>query len=367
MSASSEGAPPKRSSGALKRRRCPLPWREGQDFRILSIDGGGIRGVYPATFLAGLEERYLEGSSVAHYFDLIAGTSTGGIIAIGLAAGLRAAELRDLYVERGCEIFPPGRSGIVGAAERRFRDGLQYFKFRYDRKALMRILQDTFGERQFGETRTRLCIPSFDGRYGEPCIFKTPHHPDFRKDARERMTKVAAATAAAPAFFQPLEDGGYTFIDGGVWANNPIMIALVDTLSCFSVSPRRVRILSLGCGDDPYTVDRSKIRRGGLWQWRNIVYAAIRLQSLNSLGQAGLLIGADRVIRVDAPTNAERIHMDDWSRAVAELPGLAEEALDGWEATVASAFLSQPVATYVPFIVTGRQTDLDDRPGPGRP
>ena len=204
---------------------------------------------------------------------MIAGTSTGGIIAMGLAAGLGAAELRDLYVERGREIFPPGRQGIIRAAEHCLRDALQCFKFRYDRRALMRILQETLGERQFGETRTRLCIPSFDGRYGEPYIFKTPHHPDFRKDASERMTKVAAATAAAPAFFQPLEDGGYTFVDGGVWANNPIMIALVYALSCFSVSPWRVRILRLGCGDAPYTVDRSKIRRGGLWQWRNIVYA----------------------------------------------------------------------------------------------
>ncbi len=93
---SSENSPPKRSSGALKRRRVPLPWPADQEFRILSIDGGGIRGIYPATFLAGLEERYLEGSSVAQYFDLIAGTSTGGIIALGLAAGLKAAYLRDL-------------------------------------------------------------------------------------------------------------------------------------------------------------------------------------------------------------------------------------------------------------------------------
>ena len=97
--------PPRRSLGALEQRRVLLPWPEDRVFRILSIDGGGIRGIYPATFLAGLEERYLDGVSVAHYFDLIAGTSTGGIIAIGLAAGMKATDLRDLYVERGCEIF----------------------------------------------------------------------------------------------------------------------------------------------------------------------------------------------------------------------------------------------------------------------
>ena len=83
-----EEDPPKRSAGALQRRRVQQPWPKDRDFRILSIDGGGIRGIFPAAFLAGLEERYLGGASVAQYFDLIAGTSTGGSIAMGLAGGL---------------------------------------------------------------------------------------------------------------------------------------------------------------------------------------------------------------------------------------------------------------------------------------
>ena len=339
--------PPKRSSGALKRRRIPLPWPEDRDFRILSIDGGGIRGIYPATFLAGLEERYLGGVSVARYFDLVAGTSTGGIIAIGLGAGLRAADLRNLYIDRGCEIFPPIRSGIVGAAQRCLRNTCQYFKYRYNRKALMGILRDTLGDRKFGEAQVRLCIPSFDGRYGEVYIFKTPHHPDFRKDASERMTKVAAATAAAPTFFRPLQDGGYTFVDGGVWANNPIMVALVDALSCFDVLPERVRILSLGCGDDPYAVGHRKILLGGLLAWRDIIHAAMSLQSLNALGQAGLLSGADRIIRASPPSE-DKIQMDDWTRAVSELPLAAESTLDELGEVVSNTFLSQPASRYEP-------------------
>ena len=142
---SNEGVPPKRSSGALKHRRVQLPWPEDREFRILAIDGGGIRGIFPATFLAGLEERYLGGVSVSQYFDLIAGTSTGGIIALGLASGLTASELRDLYIERGCDIFPPIRSDVIGSAKRCFWGICQYFKFRYDREALMCILHETFG------------------------------------------------------------------------------------------------------------------------------------------------------------------------------------------------------------------------------
>ena len=352
-------SPPIRSSGALKRRRHPLSWPRNRDFRILSIDGGGIRGILPAAFLAGLEERYLDGSSVARYFDLIAGTSTGGIIALGLAAGLNAAELRDLYIQRGHEIFPPRRGGFVDTVWQPLRKIRGCFKYRYDRAALMRVVDETLGGWRLSEARSRLCIPSFDGRYGEVYIFKTPHHPDFRKDGRELMTKVAAATAAAPTFFRPLEDGGYTFVDGGVWANNPIMIALVDVLSCFTVERERVKILSLGCGDKPYVVDKPKILRGGQWAWRDIMYAAMRLQSANALGQAGLLIGADRIVRVDAPPSLSVIEIDDWVRSVAKLPAAANIALDEIGETVTSLFLESPAATYRP--TAGESTDAQQK------
>ena len=343
------GAPsPKRSAGALNRRRMPLPWPADQEFRILSIDGGGIRGIYPAAFLAGLEERYLEGGSVAQYFDLVAGTSTGGIIAVGLGAGLKAADLRDLYVRRGCEIFPPVRSGVVGVAQRFFRSASRYVTYRYDRRALAKVLCDTLADRKFGEAKTRLCIPSFEGRYGEVYIFKTPHHPDFRKDGDEQMTKVAAATVAAPTFYRPLEEGGYTFVDGGVWANNPVMIALVDVLSCFSVSRDQVRIPSLGCGDHPYVVSDMQKWLGGLIAWRDIAFASMHLQSLNALGQAGLLIGADRIVRANPSISGNRIEMDDWVRAVAELPGAAEAALDEVGQSISKAFLSEPARRYEP-------------------
>ena len=214
----------------------------------------------------------------------------------------------------------------------------------------MRVLDDIFGNRKFGEAQSRLCIPSFDGRYSEVYIFKTPHHPDFRRDAKEYMTKVAAATAAAPTFYRPLEDNGYTFVDGGVWANNPVMIALVDALSCFALQRERVRVLSLGCGDNPYVVDDAKISRGGLWVWRDIINASVRLQSQNVLGQAGLLVGADKVIRIDVPAIKEKIELDDWSGAVAHLPCAANRSLEEQGKDVASVFLSEPANPYQPIV-----------------
>ena len=352
LGGSSGHIPIARSSGTLRRRRVRLPWPDGHEFRILSIDGGGIRGIFPAAFLAGLEKQWLDGKSVAGCFDLIGGTSTGGIIALGLASGYTAADICRLYVERGCEIFPPIPNNWIGDLRRDSRRIFQLFKVRYDRKALVRILRELFGSRKFGDTVTRLCIPSFDGRHGEPYIFKTPHHPDYRLDRDESAVKVAAATAAAPTYYAPLDDGGYKFIDGGVWANNPIMIALVDVLSCFDVPRDRIRILSLGCGNRPYTVGKIKAHFGGAFAWHDIMYAAMRLQSHNAIGQAGLLIGRDRITRVDAPANAHRIALDDWSRAIATLPQAAERALHEHSFGVAAAFLQTSATRYSPAALT---------------
>ena len=341
---------PRRSAGALMRHRIPLPWLENRQFRVLSIDGGGIRGIFPAAFLADLEETYLRGQSVADYFDLIAGTSTGGIIALGLASGLRASELRDVYIRRGCEIFPAPWTGIPRIVARQWKSFCRLFRYRYNRAALTRVLEDVLGDRTFGRATSRLCIPSFDGRYGEVYIFKTPHHPDYVRDGKGRMTKVAAATGAAPTYFRPLQDGGYTFVDGGVWANNPVMIALVDALTCFTVSRSGISILTLGCGDEPYVVGRSKLLFGGMFAWRDVIGAAMKFQSQNALGQAGLLIGADRVVRIDVPEMARLMELDDWRRAVQELPAAAKVALVENGDRIAATFLSEPAAPYTPVV-----------------
>lgn len=344
MSATSRTEQPlSRSSGAISRPRIQQAWPDGQEFRILSIDGGGIRGIFPAAFLAGLEDRYLGGASVARYFDLIAGTSTGGIIALGLGAGHTAAALGALYIRQGREIFPP--QGLLGGI---WGFACQLVRFRYSRNALSRALDETFGQKTFGESSSRLCIPSFDGRHSDVYVFKTPHHPDYKRDGREMMSKVAAATSAAPAYFSPLDDGGFTFVDGGVWCNNPVMVGLVDALACFAVPRERIRILSVGCGDKPYTVNAAKKMLGGFLAWSKIIFAAMRFQSLNALGQAGLLIGADRIMRVDAPLNGKPIELDDWRRASSELPPAASAAVEKYGETVASLFLQQPVATYIP-------------------
>ena len=145
-----------RSAGIISHRRQPVPWPEDRDFRILSIDGGGMRGLFPASFLAGLEDRYLDGLSVADYFDLIVGTSTGGIIALGLGAGLSASDMRDLYVQRGKDIFPPrrGLNKVFHSIGRVVLHG-------YDSEALERVLREFLGDTLLGESGVQALHPSF--------------------------------------------------------------------------------------------------------------------------------------------------------------------------------------------------------------
>ena len=169
------------------------------------------------------------------------------------------------------------------------------------------------------------------------------------------MTKVAVATAAAPTFFRPLEDGGYAFVDGGVWANNPVMIGVVDALSCFDVTRHRISVLSLGCGTKSCRLNRSQMMGGGLLAWRGIIETAMSLQSQNALGQAGLLIGAERLMRLDAPMAGRPIELDDWRRSVAELVPAAEQVLEEQGCAVAEMFLSAPTDPFRPPAITRRR------------
>lgn len=332
-----------RSAGAIPHRRVPLHWPENQDFRILSIDGGGIRGIFPAALLAGIERDILKGQSITNYFDLIAGTSTGGIIALGLGAGFSSDHLLNLYLHRGPEIFPP-RNPLL----QKIDDVGHIFFSRYDRAALESVLNESFGERTFGESQSRLCIPSCDGEFDEVYIFKTPHHPDYRKDKFEKMTKVGLATSAAPSYYKPLEDGGYTFLDGGIWCNNPVMVALVDALACHDVPRHRVRILSLGCGNSSRKINAFQKYSGGLLSWLKIIFSAMHFESQNALGQACLLVGADRVIRIDAPCLDKPIALDDWKRASRELPPAATKLLEEYGDSISTAFFQEPSTPYIP-------------------
>lgn len=336
--------PEKRSKGILQRKRIPNKWPENQEFRILSIDGGGIKGIFPASFLEMIETNYLKEKSITDYFDLICGTSTGGIIALCLGTGMKASDILDIYMEHGKEIF----TNKTGA----FSKITDYFQSRYKNHNLKITLEKIFKNKKLKESKIRLCIPSFEGTYSEVYVFKTPHHLDFKKDGEENMAKVALSTSVAPTFFRPFKDGGYIFVDGGVWANNPCMIGLVEALSSFDVQREKIRILSIGCGESPYIVKNKMITKGGVWHWRKIINGAIHLQSQNAIGQAGLLIGRDRVLRVDVPENItlkNSIELDDWKKSKEILPQAASTVFSEIGEKVKNIFLNDTALPYKPF------------------
>lgn len=337
-------APSRRSDGTIQHARVKLPWPKDRLFRILSIDGGGIKGVFPAAYLAEIERRFLDGRSIAGHFDMIAGTSTGGIIALALAHGMTAQQALQIYVERGDRIFPTLKGW------RRWARGLRWlFRPKHDQAVLRAELEAVFGDKLLNDACKRVVIPSFEGRHGEPFLYKSPHHPDYQKDRHQTFAQIALHTTAAPAYYPGVDHDGYVMIDGGVWANNPVMNALVDALACYDVPRENVRILSLGTGEATFSVDE-KARLGGAprWAFLRAFNAASRAQSRNALGQAYLLIGKTNVVRIEPPESDTPIALDDVPRSLRELPLVARSLAEGSGHLVDAVFLQDVVAKFVP-------------------
>jgi hypothetical protein len=335
--------PDRRSDGTIQHMRIRQPWPEGRLFRILSIDGGGIRGVFAAAYLAEIERRFLSGRSIAAHFDMIAGTSTGGIIALALAHGMTAQDALRIYVERGERIFPTLKG---------WRKWLRLVRWlsrpKHDQAALKAELLGVFGDKVLDHAGTRLVVPSFEGLHGEPFLYKTPHHPDYQKDRHRKFAHVALHTTAAPSYYPAVDDDGYVMIDGGIWANNPIMNAVVDTLACFDVPRENLRILSLGTGEATFSL-QSRARNGGVGQWAFLraFNAAARAQSKNALGQAYLLVGKNNVLRLDPAESDRPIGLDDTSRALRELPYAARSLVESSGHHVETVFLRDEVDPFV--------------------
>ncbi len=337
----------RRSDTILQTRREPLPWPDDRTFRILSLDGGGIKGIFPAGILAYLEENCLNGKPIGDFFDLVAGTSTGGIIALGLGAGLPARYLLDLYVNEGFRVFPPKQR-----RKGRWLPWSPLFRNKYDRAPLDELLRKTLDARTLRDSKYRLLIPATEARHGDPAVYRTPHHPDYLLDGDKPMVEVAAATSAAPTYLEPVLQDGYILLDGGVWANNPTMMALVEALTCFTVQRENIAILSVGCGQDGFRINSKQAAGAGQFQWREIIYVAMHYQSLTAVNQAGLLIGRDKITRLDRPEGTEHIDLDDWTKATRLLPQEARAVAERCAERIHETFFT---ATALPFEALAQQ------------
>jgi len=194
-------------------------------FRILSIDGGGIRGIYSATILEVFEKHFQ--TKIIDHFDMICGTSTGGIIAIALAVGFSAEQIVQFYYEKGPKIFT---KSLWSTISQFIGNG------KYGNKQLKQSLQEFFGDKKLKDASCYLCIPSFDLSTGACYVFKTPHHSSLTRDIETPLFEVALATSAAPIYFPVYSSTfshGNLFVDGGIWANNPSLVGIVEALRFF--------------------------------------------------------------------------------------------------------------------------------------
>lgn len=274
--------------------------------RILTIDGGGLKGMVPAALLAELE-RHVE-RPLHEYFDLIVGTSTGGIIAAGLAFGLRAEEIVRIYKDSGPRIFPTLRM-----RSRLWLSLAGLVRAKYPTSVLRAELARHFGDARIGASRTRLVIPSWNPTGQGVYVWKTRHCGRFRMDHQRPIVDALVSTASAPTYFSSSrESGGTGLVDGGVWANNPMLVAAVEAVGVLRWRPEAVRMLSLGCVKEDFVPPAG----GGLLTWAlPAPQVFLQGQSSGSLGGAYLLLGdrptsPARVFRLEATAPKGRFSLD---------------------------------------------------------
>lgn len=170
----------------------------------------------------------------------------------------------------------------------------------------------------------RLVIPAFMMPRTEIAVFKTDHHRDFRVDHATSMWQVARATSAAPSLLKGLEhaESGSIFLDGGIWCNNPIMVAIVDACSAYDLTLEQIEVLTIGTGNAPFELP-ARDALSAWFAWRDVVKAAMFLTTDNATAQAKLLLGPERCLRLEPSGRAVHIEMDDYDQAFAQLPYLA--------------------------------------------
>lgn len=295
-------------------------------FRVLCLDGGGIKGVYSASFLAKLDEILNLQSPLADYFDLIVGTSTGGLLGLALALHKGPDETRDFYIEHGSTIFPSGR----------IKGGWLKAKHIAYPKHNSSVLEDKIRQYIGADTLMKdakrpLVVTAFNAASGRPICFKTRYHDDFTEDHKRPAWEVAMATAAAPTFYRAFEsDCGTDYIDGGVWANCPAMVGAIEAINRFGVAPSDVRILNIGTTRAPFHVG-FKQRRGGAWRNvsllnRAVVGLVMEASAQSTLNMARLLVGTDNVVVINDDVEPGRFELDDASnRSIRDLRSLGEE------------------------------------------
>lgn len=282
--------------------------RSKRNFRILSLEGGGIMGAFSASVLTALEEE--TNCSCVDHFDLITGTSTGGIIAIGLGLGLSAREILKFYENNGTQIFR--NTGIT----RRFFSTVRHlFQPKHSQESLRQALLQAFGERKFGESKCRLVIPTYDAIGGRIFLMKTAHHERFKYDIEAKALDVALATSAAPTYFSavpfPIHQGS-SYVDGGVWANCPALVGLIEAIHFLNVPAEQIDILNISTTSSPFSVSQNA--QSGISGWAKGLINLLMNAQVEASRSMSFLLTKDGFFNIDYMAPKGKYSLDDPSK-----------------------------------------------------
>lgn len=309
----------------------------GRNFRILSLDGGGLRGTFTAAVLAKWDDMLKAGggNDLISHFDLVAGTSTGAILAIGLALGLKPSDILDFYTTKGPNIFPKNR---------KLR---HWLKSKHDSATLRELLTGVYGDKTLAsDSLCRLVIPTVRAKQGQAEAIVTPHSPRIVLLIVDMSAVDAAlASSAAPTYFDESTWEGAvsieTFLDGGVWANNPVLPALAEAVRYLKIPLDRIDVLSIGtlsCERD-FTDQLKKGKIGWAPHSADLFFAA---QEHGALALAQSFLGPTRQLRVNQLTSVE-IKLDDVT-AINEMTTQGSEVGQEHFAEVRSRFFDGQLA-----------------------
>ena len=276
----------------------------GNKFYILSVDGGGIRGVFPAHILACMSERL--GIDLGGQFDMLAGTSTGSIVVAGIACDLAPQAIVDLYKKHGSQIFKEEKSVVP----KKVRPA---YKSIYEKNELKKHIESALGEIRLGEIKKPLLMPATDVGYGGVHVFKSAYSEGFTRDIGVPLVDAVLASCSAPTYFDPAKVNEYLLADGGLWANNPSLAAVIDAQRRLGVDIADIKILSLGTGHarNSYGVNQEKC--WGLlngWKGKEFINFLVSLQAQSTHNYLQLLLKPEQVLRIDFESD-QPLPLDD--------------------------------------------------------
>ncbi|MFE8699391.1 CBASS cGAMP-activated phospholipase [Cytobacillus sp. FJAT-54145] len=222
--------------------------------KILCIDGGGIRGVFAVSILKALEEELQQ--PIGGLFDIVAGTSTGSIIAASICLEKDMSDVLESYKNYGEKIFV--RQAKVGL-----------FKSVYSDKYLRRFFRKAFGELTLEDITKPLLIPAVDITHGKPYVHRSNYgYSEEDDDLSVKLWDAVLSSCSAPVYFPPNNmNNKYLSIDGGLWANNPSLVCMTEALHHFEKKMEDIQIFSIGTGLQTINFSTEEEKYWGVKQW----------------------------------------------------------------------------------------------------